>query len=237
MSAPRAETLFHFTKSLDIVLQILQNGFIPRFCLEDIEWMQMNNRHLAFAMSSFCDIPLSRITEHTSFYGQYGLGLTKEWGLRNGLNPVVYFPPSGHIPKLASFLMDFNAPDEHMTAMNAHVACLIKLMKPIRGQMVISGAVVEKDFYQESEWRYTPELDSFIELNDFEKNRDAGNKRAEAFAIKFLPSDVRYIFVPTDADIPPLSDFIHNRMGNYPHNDIKILQTRIMSLKAIEADI
>ena len=43
---PKSDNLFHFTKSLDVLKLILENGIQPRFCLEDIEW---------FNLDTFCD--------------------------------------------------------------------------------------------------------------------------------------------------------------------------------------
>eukprot|EP01034_Spumella_vulgaris_P011525 gene11525-14663_t len=68
-------------------------GFWPRYSLEDFRWQVSGpNSHefAAFPMVCFCDIPLSRIDEHVGFYGSYGLGLSREWGIRAGLNPVQY---------------------------------------------------------------------------------------------------------------------------------------------------
>jgi DNA-binding transcriptional regulator GbsR (MarR family) len=41
-------------------------------------------------MVSFCDIPLSLAKDHINKYGSYAIGMSKEWGVRNNLNPVVY---------------------------------------------------------------------------------------------------------------------------------------------------
>ncbi len=189
-------------------------------------------------MTCFCDIPLSRITEHTQFYGKYGIGMTKEWGLKNGLNPVVYFPPDGHIPKLANYLMQSEfEEDEKEAELNSHSFRLLKLMKPIRGKMLVNGQPVEKDFYQESEWRYAPDINYLLYEEDFDEGKEDANKDAEAHKISFAPADVRYIFVPDDSDIPALCDFINNHLAAYPLADLKILQTRIVSLAQMEADV
>ena len=80
---PRSDTLFHFTKNINTLKNILQNGFWPRYCLEDFNWYNAELGYIAYPMVCFCDIPLSRINEHVKFYGDYGIGLTKNWGLTN----------------------------------------------------------------------------------------------------------------------------------------------------------
>src|ERR1017187_10890632 len=47
-------------------------------------------KEYALPMTCFCDIPLSQIADHISFYGDYGIGMSKKWGLTKGLNPILY---------------------------------------------------------------------------------------------------------------------------------------------------
>ena len=91
--SPKSDNLFHFTKSIDFLKGILLNGFLPRYCLEDTSYLTIE--YIGYPMICFCDIPISRIGDHTAFYGNYGLGMTKEWGLRNNLAPLLYTPTSG----------------------------------------------------------------------------------------------------------------------------------------------
>lgn len=236
---PKSDNLFHFTSSIDVLEIILKNGFRPRFCLEDIRWLGASDEHIAYAMTCFCDIPLSRISEHTSFYGNYGLGMSKEWGLRNGLEPVLYLRPSGKVAKVTDYLMDQykDSGSEEEKLLHEHAATMVRFSKPISGEMIIGGKSVQKDFYQENEWRYVPLLDSYITKDTFDSEKEAENKKAEAYPLKFAPQDIKYIFVKDDSDIPGLVDFINQQMADSSLNDIKILLTRIISLDTITSDL
>ena len=238
---PKSDNLFHFTKSLDVLKLILENGIQPRFCLEDIEWFNLDTfKHIAYPMSCFCDIPLSRISEHTDFYGSYGIGLSKEWGVKNNLNPVVYSPPGGHIQNLAKHVFYLEFPDELKKMeeeLNPHIYKLLSFIKPTYGKMVVSSGIVEKEFYQENEWRFVPDVDKLIYHEKFEEEKDFENKEIEKYKLKFTPQDIKYIFVREDNDIPPLVDFINEKLGRFPLNDLKILQSRIVSLQTLSLDL
>ena len=85
-----ANTLFHFTKTHENILSILENEFYPNYSLEDWKPLSGKTHPIAIPMVSFCDIPLSQISNHTKHYGNYALGLKKEWGIKNKINPVLY---------------------------------------------------------------------------------------------------------------------------------------------------
>ena len=94
MSNLSVDTLFHFTDELKWLAGIVEKGFIPRYCLEHQDG-DMNTVDLLSptytAMVCFCDIPLEHISNYTSMYGKYGIGLRKDWGIERGVNPVMYF--------------------------------------------------------------------------------------------------------------------------------------------------
>ena len=78
-------TLFHFTDKIENVIGILKEGFRPHFCLEDLNDFVSRDERIeylewAIPMVCFCDIPLSQSTNHREHYGNYGIGLSKEWG-------------------------------------------------------------------------------------------------------------------------------------------------------------
>ena len=59
------------------------------YSLESIKW-KSSRVDIAFPMISFCDIPLSDITEYLGKYGNYTIGLKRSWGKTVGVCPVWY---------------------------------------------------------------------------------------------------------------------------------------------------
>jgi hypothetical protein len=96
MSNISSNSLFHFTGKRENLIGILQNNIMPRFSQElvPLSLDVANGRFSgAIPMVCFCDISLGQIRDHLSMYGNYGIGMTKEWGIRMGLNPIIYINP------------------------------------------------------------------------------------------------------------------------------------------------
>ena len=107
MSNLSPDTLFHFTPSFDNLIGILINTFYPRSCYEEFDLIDNDSQPFVrdtIPMVCFCDIPLSLLRNHINTYGRYGLGMTKEWGVRKGLNPVIYFSKNSYMAKKFSIL-------------------------------------------------------------------------------------------------------------------------------------
>lgn len=81
--AVSANTLFHFTEK-DRLKNILLNGFLPSYSLEDLSNATPEGSPYSAAhtpMVCFCDLVFSQIKKHIDFYGNYGIGLRKDsWG-------------------------------------------------------------------------------------------------------------------------------------------------------------
>lgn len=242
---PRSNTLFHFTKSEQILFDILENGFWPRYCLEDVQWQGFDGfNFVAFPMVCFCDIPLARILDHVDFYGSYGIGLTKEWAEKNNLNPLMYASAGSGLSNCVSRIMlqTIDSAKGKEEPVN-NVRYLIAHTKPTIGKMIIDSNPVEKDFYQESEWRYVPihkQVKTHLRQEAFE-DKDSleleHGKTKEYVSLKFLPSDVSYIFVPRDSDIPNIINFMQSHLDHYPNADLKVLYSRVISIESINRDI
>lgn len=239
MANPKSDNLFHFTRSLDYLQSILKEGLYPRYCLEDTRWLEIP--FVAIPMVCFCDIPISRISEHTAFYGSYGLGLSKEWGLKNLLQPLIYTPSKGAVTGFLRGLLEVEQEKidkiEEIFPLSKHFQAVSSILKPLSGSMLIGEGVVEKDFYQENEWRFVPPEFEAAFRRDLDSKRDELNASVAQHVLRFSPQDVRYIFVKSEAEIPFIFDFIQNNLGHWPLNDIKILTSRITSLDTLTKDV
>ena len=277
MGTIKSNSLFHFTPKEEYLLDILENGFWPRYCFEDIEWLipkdlknelkkqeednfwetltkeliKHNISSIAYPMSCFCDIPLSKITAHTDFYGSFGLGMTKEWGIRKGLNPIFYLSDNSIIPNLIRNFILKNIPADAINLLFSNELSpnttlqLMKFLKPLRGRMKVNGKEVTKNFDEECEWRYTPTSDENSPFQNFlpnifsRSNEDLLNSNAitkKNASLKFESSDIKYIFVPEDSHIPVIINKINEIFKGNPENERLILLSKVISLDTIKKD-
>ena len=97
-------SIIHYTDGLKILELILKEGFKIKYCEEKLK-LANGNSNAAHPMISFCDIPLSGSKQHFEAYGKYGIGLTKDWAVRNGVNPVLYIDHNSLFAKSLHELM------------------------------------------------------------------------------------------------------------------------------------
>lgn len=238
MSAKSA-SLFHFTPKLEYLMSIMKNGFYPRFCLEDSQLMDWYGQaYLAFPMVCFCDIPLSKISEHTAFYGKYGIGLKRNWGNDMGLSPVVYASMNSQLVELARSLtqrMLFLEPESKQAEEDANN--LLSLLKPISGTMLIGDETKPRLFYQENEWRFVPKSCEAIPANEFTQMREFANEKMLCHRLSFKLSDIQYIFVERESEIPELVKFITNEFASEDCDQVSVLITKILALDTLMLDV
>ena len=91
MSKYRTKSLFHYTKEMNSLLEIIKSGILyPNFCKEDLSTKKNPNYILGIPEICFCDIPISMANKFRDNYGFYAIGFDKYWGINNGCNPLLY---------------------------------------------------------------------------------------------------------------------------------------------------
>jgi hypothetical protein len=242
-----ANTLFHFTSSLDNLINILTNEFHPNFCLENLNvLLELPIPEMAIPMLSFCDIPLSQTGRHLSVYGAYGIGMTKSWGMQNGISPVLYTYPGSLPMKRFKRLMKMlggapTSPDQPFRLAHDFVSFL----KPYEGELYrTSGTLENVRFYDEREWRFLPELPTdFVPLfltreqSMNEGMRTLANlKLADICRVSFEPKDIKYLVVRQEEEIVPLTAQIEQIKIKYSPDDVRLLKTRVITAEQIKSD-
>lgn len=95
MHKVNSSSLFHFTRNLQTLKQILKKGLRYSYSVEEKPETNNNSKgKIIIPMICFCDIPLMRTSIHRGTYGNYCIGLDKYFlkdKLKETLNPVSYY--------------------------------------------------------------------------------------------------------------------------------------------------
>jgi len=248
-------SLFHFTSNISTLKSILENDFLSLFCAEsfvnivadDLEDDPKYDKGIP--MVCFCDIPLSKVNKHNKLYGNYAIGLTKEWAIRNKINPVIYTYKKSGLSSILFELINKLLKEKQNDAVESFNS-LIQYIKPYSGRFTRNGKNYENlKFYDEREWRYIPKLlenkSDWIKGSDKksladtikELNKMILEGNIEKTKLEFSASDIKYIIVKTDSDIHEIVNFFKNlKCKKYSINEIEILMTKITCLEDVIHD-
>ena len=185
--AVSTSSIFHFTPELEYLVSILQGGFRPTYCLEEY-YLDDGALEVGIPMVSFCDIPLSQLSDQFDSYGNYGIGLSKSWASTQKINPVIYMDHNSYCSaSISAFIQYAQENDEfndlrnrfQMTSekegevkiedtytgerkvrINA-MTTLISYIKNSSGDLYRKGElhITDYNFYAEREWRFVPTED------------------------------------------------------------------------------
>lgn len=240
-----SNSIFHLTSSKDSLRGILESNFKIKYCLETIDFGSAASE-IRVPMVSFCDIPLSEIKEHISKYGEYGIGLTKEWAEKNKLNPVLYVARNSNLAtSYTKALHDFVLSDTSCEADESDHALtdVLRYIKNYQGDLNRKGKI-SKDyrFSDEREWRYVPpfetKCDMLVGEDYYASNASQVDAPIRDLRLSFEPNDIRYIIIRDESEITEFVNLLRYAKGNkYSHNDVERLTTRLLTTEQIKGDI
>lgn len=207
-----ANTFFHFMDKERFLHEIIKEKKIyPRFCEEDISNLELDIRSISIAMKCFCDIPLHLVSEHKKEYGSYCIGLSKEWGIQSGLQPVIYYNSDSSYTRILkssyNAAMKYAADDNLVDEVGGLVNHAFKYIKPVIGTDLKTKKL--KDFTDEKEWRFVPDIlgldfSEIIVKKGIIKDKaliEEYNKsiRENKYCLSFDYDDIKYLFVNNDS--------------------------------------
>lgn len=240
-----SNSIIHFTKNKEALSGILKNNFKIKYCKERIE-LNDSLYEIYIPMVSFCDIPLSEMKNHINSYGTYGLGLSKEWAVKNKLNPVIYMEKNSSLSanylelkerfRKGEYAKYSDIPKEERVLYD-----FLRYMKNYEGDLSRMGMETIKNyrFSDEREWRYVIAHDEDIEgiytSDKFDKKM--ANKSIENYSLNFEPNDIKYVIIDNESEIEEFLEIFQKYKGrNHLYADIQRLSTRLLTSEQIRYD-
>lgn len=253
------DILFHFTQSIGNLIQIFQQGFHLSYARETFRGPK-ETVDLATPMVSFCDLKLSELKSHMGNYGDYGIGLTKEWACKNGLNPVFYLSKNSwvvddYVATVKAVYNNFSATyteqydgqlNELEEAVNNSLS-MYRFMKNYEGRLIRQNGDLYENyrFADEREWRYVPkDIDiwlKYVPLDELkvEKWKERWNNKIQKMVLKFHPDDIRYIIVKDDEEIVLMVEKLTcmKESDGYTRDVVQRLCSRVLTKRQIDNDM
>lgn len=214
-------SFFHFMDKIEYLIEMLNDKKIyPRFCVEDISYLRLDIKQIGIAMKCFCNTPLHMIKDHKFEYGGYCIGFDKQWGVKKQLQPVIYYNEYSSYPSVLKMsyeaAMKYGEDDELLTEISALLNHNFKYIKAVDGTDKKTGNF--KDFTDENEWRYVPDIDdldfgeiiveqSVVSNTDILKTYNDVLKKSK-YHLDFQYEDIKYLFVKDEMGRKQLIEYL-----------------------------
>lgn len=220
-----SNVLWHQTNKKGL-LSILRSGKLYfSYSLENLLASE-KFKGIAFPMISLSDLPLSEFGEGKWAYGNYAIGLSRDWGMKKGFNPVCYcHQGSDYLQKMLDKL--------NSSVVTGDVTLLEEALFPFAYMKLVEGPLPRRHFakyrfYDEKEIRLVPYKESIVGFAPFliddqydKYKKDKGNSLLGTLGVDFMYSDIRYILVENEKGRKQVQLLLSNR--NADINQIVIL--------------
>lgn len=239
-----SNSIIHFTNSKEALKSILEDNFKVHYCIEKIV-LGAIKVDMAVPMVSFCDISLSQVKEHMDKYGKYGIGLTKEWAIKEGLNPVLYLEKNSNLSKsIINFYKEYITDRIHLDKLTEYQKQLFDILRHTKNYQndLVRQEKTYKDYryYDEREWRYVlkyTEDHQIFHIVNGSYDKENANNNIKKHRLKFTPNDIKYIIIEDDTEINEFIRILQSAKGrNFSYEDVEKLTTRIITSKQIMDD-
>lgn len=197
-----SNVLWHQTKKEGLMSILRTKKLFFSYSLENII-SSPNISGIAIPMVSLCDLPLVEIGAGKWPYGNYAIGLSRDWGIRNGFTPVCYChkESSLYLNLLKNLLDAIHAKDKLSTE---------KAVFPFYYMKFVEGSLERRNyrryrFYDEKEIRLIPKKEDIpnnkflLKDNQYEEYKEKnGNSFLGSYGVNFSYEDVKFIVVESE---------------------------------------
>lgn len=251
--SPYPSTIFHFTNKYCSIINILKSLYFKlSYAREHIDFGS-ETRDFAVPMVSFCDLRIKETLTHIEKYGNFGIGFSKEWAIKSGLNPVLYLTNNNEISEnlmedlkilfkmlTRAGVIDENCNSQELQKVYHRYLNIVRFVKNYEGSLHRKGNTRFYRFADENEWRYVlpldfEKLDLFIKpATSVESSEDKlkANEVIKEYNLKFSLDDIRYLIVKQDSYRDSLIDYLNSTNAVC----LDFLKTRIVTVDQIKND-
>lgn len=228
--------LWHQTNKEALKKILKQKSFRYSYSLEHIE-AKNDILECAFPMLSLCDIPFADIEDYLTKYGGNSIGLSREWGKRHGITPVVYCDSSSSLLNDSLGLIRQNMDN----GLDIFVAKLFSHIKNHEGKLPKYNYKKYR-FYDEREVRITPSLDELDrfgyspvllerEYTIYKANNGNRSLLSNKLTIPFSYSDIRYFILKDEDSISEIKAILSKEI------DLSKSKIGFFTIKQVREDI
>ena len=172
--------LWHQTNKEALKKILKKKEFRYSYSLEHIK-SQTSILECAFPMLSLCDIPFTDIGEYLTKYGGNSIGLSRDWGKKCGISPVVYCEPTSNL--LNNNINTFKSESANISPLTLN---LLSHIKNHEGELP-KYSYRKYRFYDEHEVRIIPNLNeldrieqkTILSKNDYINYKDNNNNSSQ----------------------------------------------------------
>ena len=243
MTTPYTSSLFHYTKNFDDLKLLIENGLKLNYCKEKI-----GDLVIGIPMISFCDIPLSRASEHKNKYGSYAIGLSKEYFKRINAeqpiaNSVMYVSNSMLEKSILEIkkMIDKSQSERKLPQTNDGLLSAVNYFNLLWDTMTNSFqrsyilGFIKPEFdkesgrsnYAEREWRLImPECDRYEwkwsekEYDEWRGDKSKPKPEINGNILHFTVNEISHIIVANDKDVKELVKHLTNDVSKIGDHNI-----------------
>ncbi len=236
--AVSTESVVHYTNEDNFKNILIEKGFKGSYCREHIRNASGGYQPFYVPVISFCDLPISQSLDSLN-YGSYGIGLSKDWATKNGLNPILYLEKNSKL---------FNGLDDDFKKKGNDRSWAFKMLpyfKNYRNDLTRRDGSVLKNyiFYNEREWRYHLDLDVLESIPEFkekkgqklyvkdEVDKSIMNEAIASFRLKFEFSDIKYVLFESRSKLASIYKLLSKKMS---YDDFEDLKTKSITKEQID---
>lgn len=212
-----SNVLWHMTKK-DAFFSILKSKQLRYSYSLEKAFPLKDMKGVAFPMISMSDLPFSEIATTKWTYGDYAIGLSREWGVKKGFSPVWYCNVGSRVwMQLNKLVFEAGTNDDQgYFGIGMYLMSNVKFVQA----PLISPKRKFKNyrFYDEREYRLVPYITEtgkeriplFILEEQYEQFKKINGSSMLDFGVDFEYSDIKYLIVKSKSNVEEVKRILSN---------------------------